>query len=169
MSYLTTVLNIDELDISKVQVGSSVEITVEALEEKVYEGTITRININGNTMNGVTTYPVTVRIDNIEGLLPGMNATFDVIVAHKENALVIPISAIERDNQVLIYTGVAKTDENSDIPEGYEYVTVETGISDDSYVEILSGLDEKDKILMKEIVLSPNDMNFGPRNDGGGL
>lgn len=170
MSYLTTVLNIDELDIDQVELGSSVEITVEALEDKVYEGIITRININGSTMNGVTTYPVTVRIDMTEGLMPGMNATFNVIVAERENALVIPIAAIERGNQVLVYTGVEKLDESSDIPSGYEYVTVTTGISDDSYVEILSGIDGNDKILVKEVVLSTDNVRFGPGgNDGGGF
>lgn len=169
MSYLTTELNIDELDISKVKVGSKVEIIVEALEEKVYEGVITRININGSTLNGVTTYPVTVRIDETEGLLPGMNATFEIIVAKKEMALVIPVAAVERGNQVLIYTGVTMQDEGSEIPVGYEYVTVETGISDDTFVEIVSGLKEADQILIKEVVLAKSEVKFGPGNDGGGL
>jgi HlyD family secretion protein len=63
-------LNVDELDIAKVQVGQTETITADAAGGKTYTGIVTKVNINGTTNNGVTAYPVTIRIDETEGLLP---------------------------------------------------------------------------------------------------
>ena len=66
------VMNIDELDISKVSVGQTVQITADAVEGKTYEGEITKVSVAGTTTNGTTSYPVTVKITDTDGLLPGM-------------------------------------------------------------------------------------------------
>lgn len=105
LSYLTMTLNIDELDISKISVGQSVTITAEAVEGKTYEGVVTKVNINGTTSNGVTSYPVTVRIDETDGLLPGMNVDAEILVASSENVLAIPVGAVSRGNMVLVQSG----------------------------------------------------------------
>ena len=108
LSYLTMVLNVDELDISSVHVGQDVTVTAEALDDKAFNGVVTRININGTTINGVTSYPVTIRIDDTEGLLPGMNVQAEIIVSHSSNVLAIPVSALSRGNRVLVnVSGIA--------------------------------------------------------------
>ena len=73
LSYLEMTLNIDELDISLVEVGQKVQITADAVEGKSYEGVITKVSVAGTTTGGTTSYPVTIRIDETDGLLPGMN------------------------------------------------------------------------------------------------
>ncbi|QNL43630.1 HlyD family efflux transporter periplasmic adaptor subunit [Oscillibacter hominis] len=148
LSYLEMTLNIDELDISLVEVGQKVQITADAVEGKSYEGVITKVSVAGTTTGGTTSYPVTIRIDETDGLLPGMNVDAEIIVAAADNALAIPGGAVERGNKVLI-TSASPSAANAledAAPEGYVYVQVETGISDDDYIEILSGLQEGDTV-----------------------
>ena len=114
MSYLTMTLNVDELDIASVEVGLDVTVTAEALGDKAFQGVVTRININGTTANGVTSYPVTIRIDETEGLLPGMNVQAEIIVSSSENVLAIPVSALSRGNRVLVRTDGSSTQDGSE-------------------------------------------------------
>lgn len=102
LSYLIMELNVDELDVSKVEVGQTVTITADAVEGKTYEGVVTKVNINGTTSNGVTVYPVTIRIDRADGLLPGMNVDANIVVQSSANVLAIPVDAVTRGNQVLV-------------------------------------------------------------------
>ncbi len=170
LSYLTVTLAVDELDIMSVSVGQKAIITADAVEGKSFEGIVTRVGVNGTTSGGVTTYPVDVRIDEINGLLPGMNV--DIVIAVKEaaNALAIPADAVARGNRVLRKTADGSTGEKA--PEGYEYVTVEIGMADESYVEILSGLNEGDTVAYIPKVASSSNNMFGmmmPMGNMGGM
>lgn len=155
LSYLKMTMNVDELDISKVKEGQVVQITADAVEGKTYTGVVTKININGTSNNGVTSYPVSVRIDDFEGLLPGMNVDASIQVETRENVLAVPVGAVARGNRVLVKKPEAAQPEKQDkkkkeeqqpsedgAPAGYEYRQVELGITDQSYIEILSGLEE---------------------------
>ena len=110
LSYLTMTLKVDELDISQVSVGQAVTITAEALSGKEFEGYVTKVNINGTTSNGVTSYPVTIRLDNTEGLLPGMNVQANIVVSQASGALAVPVSALMRGNFVLVKTDSISAD-----------------------------------------------------------
>lgn len=148
LSYLEMTMNIDELDISSVAVGQSVEITANAVEGKTYTGTVTSVSVAGTTAGGITTYPVTVRIDETDGLLPGMNVDAQIVLSQADDVLAIPSGAVNRGDTVLI-TADSPSAANAldqEAPEGYVYVSVETGVSDDSYIEILSGLQEGDTV-----------------------
>ena len=102
LSYLSMTLNIDELDITSVSAGQSVDITVEALPGSVYKGVVTKVSINGSTAGGVTSYPVTIRIDDTDGLLPGMNVQASIVVHSLKNVVAIPVGALSRGNMVLV-------------------------------------------------------------------
>lgn len=154
LSYLTMTLNIDELDISDISVGQKVKITAQAVEGKEYTGVITRININGITAGGTTSYPVTIRIDETEGLLPGMNVDAVIVIESHENVLAIPVGAVTRGNQVLVRSADGSTAPGA--PEGFNYVTVKTGASNNNYIEILDGLKEGDEIAYLNHVYNTN-------------
>ena len=159
LSYLKMTMNVDELDINKISVGQDVTITADAVEGKTFAGKVTKINMAGTTTNGVITYPVEVQIDNPdEDLLPGMNVSTEIVVSQADDVIAIPVGAVTRGNMVLVKTG-ANSSEDPSIPEGYEYVEVETGISNDSYVEIKSGINEGDEIAY--IFSSSSDMFYG--------
>ena len=159
LSYLKMTMNVDELDINKISVGQDVTITADAVEGKTFAGKVTKINMAGTTTKGVTTSPVEVQIDNPdEDLLPGMNVSTEIVVSQADDVIAIPVGAVTRGNMVLVKTG-ANSSEDPSIPEGYEYVEVETGISNDSYVEIKSGINEGDEIAY--IFSSSSDMFYG--------
>lgn len=78
-----------------------------------------------------------------------MNANAEIVVAEASNALVVPNAAVIRGGYVLVSKkspSAANAVEDMDAPEGYVYVKVETGVSDDSYTEIKSGLQEDDTV-----------------------
>ena len=149
LSYLEMVINVDELQIGALSVGQKVQITADAVADKTYVGTVTRVSMKGSSSGGTTTYPITIRIDNTDGLRPGMNANAEIVVAEANNALVVPNAAVIRGGYVLVSKkspSAANAVEDMDAPEGYVYVKVETGVSDDSYTQIKSGLQEDDTV-----------------------
>ena len=149
LSYLEMVINVDELQIGALSVGQKVQLTADAVTDKTYVGTVTRVSMKGSSSGGTTTYPITIRIDDTDGLRPGMNANAEIVVAEAGNALVVPNAAVIRGGYVLVSKkspSAANAVEDMDAPEGYVYVKVETGVSDDSYTEIKSGLQEDDTV-----------------------
>ena len=149
LSYLEMVINVDELQIGALSVGQKVQLTADAVTDKTYVGTVTRVSMKGSSSGGTTTYPITIRIDNTDGLRPGMNANAEIVVAEAGNALVVPNAAVIRGGYVLVSKkspSAANAVEDMDAPDGYVYVKVETGVSDDSYTEIKSGLQEDDTV-----------------------
>ena len=149
LSYLEMVINVDELQIGALSVGQKVQLTADAVTDKTYVGTVTRVSMKGSSSGGTTTYPITIRIDNTDGLRPGMNANAEIVVAEADNALVVPNAAVIRGGYVLVSKkspSAANAVEDMDAPDGYVYVKVETGVSDDSYTEIKSGLQEDDTV-----------------------
>ena len=174
LSYLEMTMNIDELDISEVSVGQAVEVTADAVEGMTYTGVVTKVSVAGTTSGGITTYPVTVRIDETDGLLPGMNVDAEIVIAEKDGVLAVPSGAVNRGNTVLV-TSDSPSASNSleqEAPEGYVYVQVETGISDDSYTEITSGLQEGDTVAYIAVSGSSNSMGMMggmPGGMGGGM
>lgn len=148
LSYLEMTLNIDELDISDLAVGQSVRVTADAVEGREYEGVVTKVSVAGTTSGGTTSYPVTVRIDETDGLLPGMNVNAEIVIAEASDVLSVPNEAVERGGMVLV-TADSPSAANAaerEAPDGYAYISVETGVSDDDYVEIRSGLQSGDVV-----------------------
>ena len=149
LSYLEMVINVDELQISSLSVGQKVQITADAVQDKNYVGTVTRVSMKGASNGGTTTYPVTIRIDETDGLRPGMNANAEIVVAEAANALTVPNAAIVRGGYVLVTQdspSASKADATMEAPEGFVYVAVKTGVSDDDYTQIVSGIQEGDTI-----------------------
>lgn len=149
LSYLEMSINVDELQISSISVGQKVQITADAVQDKTYVGTVTRVSMKGTANGGTTTYPVTIRIDDTDGLRPGMNANAEIVVAEAKNALVVPNAAVVRGSYVLVTKdspSAANADTAMEAPEGFVYVPVKTGVSDDDYTQIVSGIQEGDTI-----------------------
>ena len=149
LSYLEMSINVDELQISSISVGQKVQITADAVQDKTYVGTVTRVSMKGTANGGTTTYPVTIRIDDTDGLRPGMNANAEIVVAEANNALAVPNAAVVRGSYVLVTKdspSAANADTTMEAPEGFVYVPVKTGVSDDDYTQIVSGIQEGDTI-----------------------
>ena len=176
MSKLSFTMSIDELDIKNIELGQEVIITADALTNQTFKGKITNINIIGSSSSGVTTYPVTVEIDEYEGLLPGMNVSAEIISNQVTDVVKVPTSAVSRGDVVLVKEEFAKSlsvnkdydgkaNENGkkeyevgeivdmpNTPDGYKYIKVTTGLSDSDYIEITSGINEGDDVYIITIV-----------------
>ena len=195
LSYLTMTLSVDELDISDIAVGQTVTITADAVEDRTYTGTVTKVSVAGTSTGSATTYPVTIRIDETDGLLPGMSVDATITLDSAEDVLAIPAAALNRGDTVLL-TADSPSAANAEVqqPEGdadaetpagggdaeaagdeasqYVSVQVTTGISDDSYIEITSGLQEGDTVVYIPTTSSDSDMGMMggmPGGMGGGM
>lgn len=93
------VIPIDELDISKIKVGQEASITIDALPEtdtKPLTGEVISRAMEGTSTNGVATYDVTIKINETQNLLAGMNANASIILNKSENVLRVPLEAVTK-------------------------------------------------------------------------
>ena len=154
-------MKVDELDVLKIQVGQEVKVTADALPEVEMTGHITNISLEAITNGGVTEYPVTVEMDDVGSLLPGMNVSATIVLDEQKNALCIPVDSLMRGN--LVYVKNAQDQQTSEeeladgVPDGFHKVDVTVGISSDSQVQILSGLNETDEVYVPRTEIT--DMN----------
>ena len=181
MSSVTFQMNIDELDIGNVKTGQTVEVTADAFENEKFSGKVTNISLEGTSSNGVTYYPVTVTLDEVGGLLPGMNVDGVIIVDSVENALAVPADALQRGNLVYVKDD-SVTEAQGRVPAGFREVKVGTGLISSDYVEIVSGdLQEGDVVYVAKssvnsdsgaMMMMPVGMDMpsggGGYGDGGG-
>ncbi len=129
------VLAIDELDIRGIEAGQSVEVTVDAIEDTVYEGTVSGVSMAGENTNGVGTYRVSVLLAEASDLLPGMSANGRITMDYKTDALLVPVDTLKTIDGKRTVT-VVKEDGTTENRE----VTV--GLVNNQYAEILSGVEE---------------------------
>jgi HlyD family secretion protein len=92
---------VDETDIGKIQPGQLATVTVDAFPNRPFPGTVLKIEPQAQTEQNVTMFPVSVRIDNKDGLLrPGMNAEVEVHVGRRDNVLAVPNAALRTQRDV---------------------------------------------------------------------
>lgn len=168
-------VDVNENDIVKIEVGDSTLVEVDAYLKKEFKGIVTEIANSAETTltaDQVTNFKVKVRIleqsylDLLEGksetyspFRPGMTATVDIITTKKEDIIAAPISAIvvKTDTSSTRRTSV-KIEKTTEDPQKFECVfvknggeaklrVVETGIQNDTNIEIVSGLEEGDEII----------------------
>lgn len=150
LSSLKLQMNVSELNISQVKPGQEVEITAEALPGQTFRGVVDRVSINGTTTNGFTTYPVTIVLTQFGELNPGMNVSADIIVSRTQDALCVPVSAVNSDGTVLVAGDGALSQDGITVADfsKVERRSVTLGNGNTQYVEILSGLEEGERVLV---------------------
>ena len=177
LSYLEMTLNVDELEILSIKEGQTVTITADAISDRTFTGVVTSVSAAGTTTGGTTTYPVTIRIDDTGDLLPGMNATAEIEVSSASNALAVPNGSVVRGNYVLVTKdspSAANAVQDMTAPDGYVYVKITTGTSDNDSIEVTGGLQEGDTIAYdanaaeKQNASDSMEFMVGPGGPGGG-
>lgn len=135
---MTVQIQVDELDIRTLETGMEATVTLDALPGSSFTGTITSINPYGENSGGNTKYTVTVTLPRDEKMLPGMNASVKITTGVSGTVPTVPAAAVVFDaGKSWLYTGYnEKTDTLTDPVE------IQTGLSDGSLVELLSGLSE---------------------------
>lgn len=173
LSEVTFEMSVDELDVRSVKVGQKVEITADAIEGKTFSGTVTNISLESSQSNGVTNYPVTVTLDEVGDLLPGMNVDGRIILDEAADTLMVPVDALMRGNRVYVKDETVTQPQGS-VPAGFRAAEVETGLVNDEYVEILNGLSEGETVYVSEssknsnVIMMPMGGYGGGSGGGGG-
>lgn len=139
-SAMSVAVPVDELDVSRIQLGMKASVTVEAAAGAAFEAAVSSISAQGTTNQGVTTYPVKLTLTSPKGLMAGMTANVTIICDERADALYVPLEAVQtvRDRSVvrtLTADGAVLS------------VEVTTGLANDTSMEILSGLTEGQTVV----------------------
>lgn len=191
-------INVDELDIAKIKEGQNVKVTIDAIPDttaKPLKGIVSKIAVEGTSSNGVSTYPVTIKIEKNEALKGSMSANGEIIVNEKKDVLYVPIDAVVKMNgksYVRVVSGAGwagktvrnrnsdtngtevKEDTKQNTEKQIELREVKTGISNAEYIEIVSGLKEGEAVIVtsrssgSNNQRGPNMMIMGAPPAGGG-
>ncbi|MBU0714144.1 MAG: efflux RND transporter periplasmic adaptor subunit [Verrucomicrobia bacterium] len=136
---------VDETDIGRIVVGQTADITLDAYPQDVIPGKVDQIAYEAKTVNNVTTYMVDVLPGKVPSFLrSGMTANIKVLTAATNGVLVLPSEAVHMEtNQAVVWrTNPANRNKPLSVP-------IVTGLSDGKKVEICSGLQEDDSVLVK--------------------
>lgn len=134
--------SVDETDIGQIKVGQRAGVQLDAYPDEAIEGTVDHVAFEATTTNNVTSYQVEVVPDRVPAVMKsGMTANIRFHIAVKNGALVLPVTAVRQEEKVsfvLRSSGEGKPSRSS----------VQVGISDGKFVEIVSGLNEGDRVVV---------------------
>ncbi|MBT9252292.1 MAG: HlyD family efflux transporter periplasmic adaptor subunit [Brockia lithotrophica] len=188
---LQVVIHVDELDVNKIKVGQTAEVTVQAVSQTPLKGDVLAIGDEGEVQNGVATFPVTIHVPAVSGLKIGMTAEAQILVAEKDDALLVPVEAVvRRGNAAFVYVPVSSAEKGrestsgskslvgvgedsakpqgqpsgtiSPLPPGVALRPVEVGLIGIRQAEIVSGLAEGDVVLVPRPVSAQGTGGFQP-------
>ena len=155
-------LSMNEVDVAKIKLGEKAAVTFDAIDGLSVTGTVAEIDTEGTVSQGVVSYNVKISFDTDDARIkPGMSISASIVTDSKTDALYIPSSAIKTQGSkkyILMFPvplpppapgaqGIPST-------QTPKHVIVETGISNDTNTEIISGLNEGDQIIFRTIALS---------------
>ena len=139
---MSVIIAVDERDILSLAEGQEAEVTIRSVSEDTFSGVVSEIDKSG----AAEAYTAEIMMDKVSGMLPGMTASVDVRIEGVDNALIIPVDALKQTSSgAYVYTTYDR--------ETQEYggrVDVITGLSNDNYVEIKSGLSAGDTVYYTE-------------------
>lgn len=143
---LEFIIPIDELDIAKLNYDQEVRVSIDALpdtEKNPIIGKISKLPLEGVSTAGVTEYFVTIEFPGNEDVRISMSANAKIIISNKEDILIAPIDATYKEDGIS-YIDVL-------LPNGeIEQRKVDIGSKNITYVEIISGAIEGEKVIIKE-------------------
>ncbi len=137
---------VDEADIGRVYLDQPARIVVESFKDKKFEGKVTKISPLGREKDNVTTFEVRVSIHNPSGeLKSNMSANAEIILEEKKGVLLIPEAAVLYDKD---------RNASAEVPDpkaekGRRKVSVKLGISNGVKTELISGLNEKQQVVLQ--------------------
>lgn len=158
ISHLYVETPIDELDVANVEIGQPVTLTLDALDEVVMRGEVAEVDLSPLPASATTEYPVIATLTDVDDRARvGMTAAVDILVATKEDALIIPNWALRFDSETgQVYVNVLADDE----PERRNVVL---GLRNESFSEVVEGLKEGETVGV-----APESPSFNGPFGGGG-
>jgi len=153
---------VDEIDIMKVQPGQKVTISVDAIPNKVFTGTVKFISPFGSQVGQVIKFPVIIKLDPTDAeLRGGLSATAEIQIYSAKNVLLVPVSVVVNTPEGPV---VAVINPTTGQPE---YKAVTLGQQNLQYAEVTSGLKEGDKVTVVPITSITGGITGGQGGRGG--
>lgn len=154
---LIVVGQVDETDIGSVSPGQHVSIRLDAYPDAVFEGTVESIAYDSTLVSNVTMYEVKVIPEKIPAFArSGMTATLTFLIEEHADVPVVPTAALEYQRGKAFVRLPARNGAEPELRK------VETGLSENSYTEIVSGLEAGDEILIPQIVRKKGSSTTNP-------
>ena len=98
-------VSVDETDIESVKIGQTATLTLSALSDQTFEGTVSTISGADSESGGSVKYTVTILLDKKDGMRNGMSASAVINVEEASDTLTIPASAVQENNgSAFVYT-----------------------------------------------------------------
>ncbi len=142
MSEMLVDSSLSEIDINRISLGQPVSIVFDAVSDQTYAGEVTEIGLIGEAIEGVVSFPITVRlVDSDQAVRPGMTAAVNIVVNEIQDVLLVPNRAVRvQDGKRVVY--VLK----DDVPTPVE---ITLGASSDTDSQVVQGdLQEGDLIVL---------------------
>ncbi len=170
-------ISLNEIDAAKVKVGQKTTLTFDALPDLSISGKVIEIDAAGTVMQGVVSYGVKIAFDTQdEKVKSGMSIAADIITDSKQDVLVLPNSSIKSQGNSYYVELVEAPEEmrqqllanvsGAILPQAPKMQTVETGLSNDLYTEIISGLKEGDIVVTSTITSNTTQTNQNQGTQG---
>lgn len=159
-------ISLNEIDAIEIKEGDSAVLTFNVLNEEIINGIVKKVDTIGEVSSGVVSYGVVISFETENKFLkPGMSVEVDIMAEKAENVLMINSSAIMEDKNgnefVMVLAANGKTEKKN----------IKTGLSDNVNIEIVSGLNEGDRIISESKTFEKTDSGVNPENSnnrGGG-
>jgi macrolide-specific efflux system membrane fusion protein len=137
---------VDETDIGKVKVGQRANVTLDAYPDVRATGQVEHISYESRVVNNVTIYDIEVVPETIPAVFrSGMSAAVMIVHQNRDHALLVPAKAVDRDEAGKASVKIADISNKAGIPR-----EITVGISDDANTEVTDGLQETDKLVIRE-------------------
>ncbi|MFA6547868.1 MAG: efflux RND transporter periplasmic adaptor subunit [Candidatus Magasanikbacteria bacterium] len=155
-----SVISLNEVDVSKIKVGQKATLTFDAIENLSLSGTVAEIDILGTVAQGVVTYNVKIVFDTQDPRAkPGMSVSAAIITDVKQDVLMVPSSAVKTNGnesyvEIIDTADIipsATTNGPVTAKNAPHQQVVEVGASNDTSIEIISGLNEGDTVVSQTI------------------
>jgi len=151
-------LSLNEIDAAKIKVDQKAMLSFDAVDGLNIAGKVAEVDAVGTVSQGVVTYNVKISFDTQDDRVKsGMSVSAAIIIDSKQDVLIVPNSAIKSGNNISYAEMLDKTFSANQGSQGVasdnlpKQQIVETGITDDTNIEIISGLKEGDQIIIKTI------------------
>jgi len=155
-------IGLDESDIAKVAVGQPAVVAMDAFDDVELSGVVDHIEPTAQSQSGVVLYVVTVVLDATEiPVRVGMTADVEIVTTSAQGALIIPLKAVKSVN------GKSYVDRRAS-DGSYAQTQIELGVMADTQVEVVSGLEEGDVVLVASASATPDNAPQGPFGMMGG-
>ena len=139
---VTIQIVVDELDVTRIGIGQTAVVNVDALSGEIFSGEVTSISDTGESEGGNSKFTVELTLKKEPDMLPGMYAAVSLPIETVQASLCIPVAALMEDGtQTYVYTGYEE-----EAGEFGNPVAVTVGVSDGEYVQILSGITEGQRV-----------------------